>query len=99
MGLSKAGLVQPQGLSTMERDLLRLAGADLGRLIYNETTRQLQQWDGLVWRDVLIGPTVASSIVTGSFPMTQITGNLDGARVSGAIGAGQLSGNIDGGFY
>ena len=35
MALSQAKLVQPQGLSTVERDLLTLAGADTGRLIYN----------------------------------------------------------------
>ena len=65
MGLTKAGLVQPQGLTTMERDLLVMAGADVGRLIYNETTGKLQQWDGGNWRDVLVGPTVDASILAG----------------------------------
>jgi hypothetical protein len=65
MALSQANLVQPQGLSTVERDLLTLAGADTGRLIYNETTNALQQWDGAAWRDVLVGPTVDAAILTG----------------------------------
>jgi hypothetical protein len=99
MTLTKAGLVQPQGLTTMERDLLTLAGADMGRLIYDATARQLQQWDGSAWREVLIGPTVASSRVTGTLPMTQITGDLDGARVTGDIKAAQLIGEVDGGVY
>jgi len=49
MAITKAGLVQPQGMSTVERDLLTLAGADVGRLIYNETLNQLQQcgWRGV----------------------------------------------------
>ena len=50
---TRAGLVQPQGMSTTERDLLTLAGADVGRLIYNETLNQLQQWDGGAWVEVL----------------------------------------------
>lgn len=65
MTLSKAGLVQPQGLTTIERNLLTLAGADVGRLIYNETTSTLQQWDGAAWRDVLIGPTVDAAVLIG----------------------------------
>jgi hypothetical protein len=65
MSLSKAGLVQPQGLTTIERNLLTLAGADVGRLIYNETTSTLQQWDGAAWRDVLIGPTIDAAVLTG----------------------------------
>jgi hypothetical protein len=40
-------------MSTTERDLLTLAGADVGRLIYNETLNQLQQWDGGAWVEVL----------------------------------------------
>lgn len=60
MALSKAGLVQPQGMSTTERDLLVLAGADLGRLIYNETTGRLQQWTGSAWADVLTTGVVIS---------------------------------------
>ena len=56
MALSQAKLVQPQGLSTVERDLLTLAGADTGRLIYNETTLQLQKWSGSKWVEVLVGP-------------------------------------------
>jgi len=58
MSLTKAGLVQPQVMTTLERDLLRAAGADTGRLVYNSTTSTLQQWDGSAWGDVLIGPTL-----------------------------------------
>ena len=65
MSLTKAGLVQPQVMTTLERDLLRAAGADTGRLVYNSTTSTLQQWDGASWRDVLIGPTVDAAILTG----------------------------------
>lgn len=50
---TRAGLVQPQGMTTVERDLLTLAGADTGRLIYNETLNQLQQWNGSAWIEVL----------------------------------------------
>jgi hypothetical protein len=62
MTLSKAGLVQPQGLTTIERDLLTLAGADVGRLIFNETTGTVQQWNGTTWLNVL---THASSLDAG----------------------------------
>ena len=56
MALTKGGLLQPQGLTTTERDLLTLAGADVGRLIYNETLNQLQCWDGSAWQEVVVGP-------------------------------------------
>lgn len=78
MTLSKAGLVQPQGLTTVERNLLGLAGADIGRLIYNETTNTLQQWDGTAWRDLLVGPTVPGSSITGDINATQLIGGIDG---------------------
>lgn len=53
---TRAGLLQPQGMTTTERDLLTLAGADTGRLIYNETLQQLQFWDGSAWQEVVVGP-------------------------------------------
>ena len=56
MALTRAALVQPQSLSTPERDLLVLAGADVGRLVYNETTSELQKWTGSAWVEVLCGP-------------------------------------------
>ena len=56
MALTKAGLVQPQGLTTVERNLLMMAGADVGRLIWNETLNQLQCWNGGQWVEVFIGP-------------------------------------------
>lgn len=58
MTLTKGGLLQPQGMTTVERDLLTLAGADVGRLIYNETLSQLQCWDGSNWQEVFIGPNL-----------------------------------------
>ena len=63
MALTKGGLLQPQGMTTTERDPLTLAGADVGRLIYNETLNQLQCWDGGSWREVFIGP----NLLGGSF--------------------------------
>ena len=65
MSLTKAGLVQPQVMTTLERDLLRAAGADTGRLVYNSATSNLQLWDGGAWRDVLVGPTVDAALLTG----------------------------------
>jgi hypothetical protein len=56
MALLRAALVQPQSLTTTERDLLVLAGADVGRLVYNETTSELQKWTGSAWVEVLCGP-------------------------------------------
>ena len=58
MALTKGSFLQPQSLTTVERDLLSLAGADVGRLIYNETTLQLQKWSGSKWVEVLVGPEV-----------------------------------------
>lgn len=58
MALSQAGLVQPLGMTTTERDLLTLAGGDTGRLIYNETLQQLQCWDGSNWQEVVVGPNL-----------------------------------------
>jgi len=42
-------------MTTAERDLLTLAGADTGRLIYNETLQELQFWDGSAWQQVPFG--------------------------------------------
>ena len=90
MALGQARLVQPQGLTTTERDLMAVVGIDVGRLIYNETTNALQIWNGTGWDNVISSPTIPSTMVVGTFPMTQVTGNLDGNR---------LIGNIDGGLY
>lgn len=65
MALTKGGLLQPQGMTTVERDLLTLAGADIGRLVINETTGALQLWDGSAWVDVL---TTSSSISDTQLP-------------------------------
>lgn len=56
MALLRAALVQPQSMTTTERDLLALAGADHGRIIWNETLQQLQKWTGGGWVEVLCGP-------------------------------------------
>lgn len=58
MALLKAALVQPQSMTTTERDLLVLAGADVGRLVYNETTNELQKWTGSAWVEVICGPEI-----------------------------------------
>jgi hypothetical protein len=79
MALTKAGLIQPQGMTTVERDLLTLAGADTGRLIYNETTKELQQWTGSAWLPLLNSSTsIPGSQVTGSIAAAQLQGDIDG---------------------
>ncbi|MFZ9260905.1 MAG: hypothetical protein ACO23G_10760 [Limnohabitans sp.] len=45
-------------MTTTERNLLTLAGADTGRLVFNETTGTLQLWDGSAWIDVTTSDTV-----------------------------------------
>lgn len=102
MGLTKAGLVQPQGLSTTERDLLVLAGADLGRLIYNETTQHLQQWDGTQWVDVLNTASslnaaklvgVVSGALIDTLPASKVTGQMTDAQLA-ALSTSKLTGVI-----
>lgn len=84
MALTKGGLLQPQGMTTVERDLLALAGADHGRLIWNETTNTLQQWMGSSWVDVFVK--------TDTLPFAQVTGQVPGARVDGPIDGVKLIG-------
>ena len=91
MALSQAKLVQPQGLSTVERDLLTLAGADTGRLIYNETTNELQQWDGVAWVPVLN----AGSALSGA----NLTGTVQGSLLTGTVQSNLLAGDIEGGVF
>ena len=91
MALSQAKLVQPQGLSTVERDLLTLAGADTGRLIYNETTNELQQWDGVAWVPLLN----AGSALSGA----NLTGTVQGSLLAGTVQSSLITGDIDGGVY
>jgi len=62
MSLTKGALIQPQGLTATERDLLSLSGGDVGRLIYNETTSTLQQWTGSAWIDVLTGAAGGTNV-------------------------------------
>ena len=91
MALSQATLVQPQGLSTVERDLLTLAGADTGRLIYNETTNELQQWDGVAWVPVLNAGSALSA--------AKLAGQVQGSLLTGTVQSNLLTGDIDGGVY
>lgn len=100
MALTKGGLLQPQGMTTVERDLLMLAGADVGRLIYNETTSRLQQWTGSAWIDVFF--------TSDTLPFTQITGQAVTEQLADAsvtdvkvadVSGSKLIGEIDGGTY
>ena len=70
MSLTKAALLQPQGLTTTERNLLALAGADAGRLIYNETTKGLEQWSGVALVPVLNSDSALSG--------AKLTGDIEG---------------------
>ena len=62
MALLRAALVQPQSITTTERDMLVLAGGDVGRLVWNETLLQLQKWDGTDWVEVLCGPILEGGV-------------------------------------
>jgi len=85
MALTKGYLLQPQGMSTVERDMLTVAGADNGRLIFNETTSTLQLWDGVSWVDVASG--------TISVAAVNITGQLTDAQIAG-MAASKLTGQV-----
>ena len=79
MAWTKAALLQPQGLTTTERNLLALAGADTGRLIYNETIKGLEQWDGVAWVPVLhAGSPLNAAKLTGTVQSNLLTGDIDG---------------------
>ena len=58
MSLLQAHLVQPQVLTTNNRNLLNLGQADAGRMIWNETLGELQVWDGAVWRNIAREPVI-----------------------------------------
>ena len=91
MALTKAALLQPQGLTTTERNLLALAGADTGRLIYNETTKGLEQWDGAAWVPVLNAGSALSA--------AKLAGQVQGSLLTGTVQSNLLTGDIDGGVY
>lgn len=100
MAFTKGGLLQPQSMTTTERDLLTLAGADVGRLIYNETTGRLQQWSGSGWIDMFFS--------SDTLPFTQITGQVATTQLANAsvtdvkvvaVSGSKLIGDIDGGTY
>ena len=109
MTLTKAALLQPQGLTTTERNLLTLAGADTGRLIYNETTKGLEQWDGAAWVPVLNAGSALSaakligqipgSLLTGQVQGSLLTGQVQGSLLAGTVQSNLLTGDIDGGVY
>lgn len=92
MTLTKGGLLQPQGMTTIERDLLTLAGADTGRLIFNETTSTLQLWTGTAWADVAVGSvSVAAADITGQLVDAQIAG-VSATKLIGQVQDAQIVG-------
>jgi hypothetical protein len=100
MALTKAALLQPQGLTTTERNLLTLAGADTGRLIFNETTGNLEQWDGVKWVPVLNGGSALNGAnLTGQVSGSLLAGTVDGSLLTGTVESNLLTGDIDGGVY
>ena len=62
MALLQAHLVQPQVLTTNNRNLLNLGQADAGRMIWNSTDSELQVWDGAVWRNIAREPVIDGGI-------------------------------------
>jgi hypothetical protein len=82
MSLTKAALLQPQGLTTTERNLLALAGADAGRLIYNETTKGLEQWNGVAWVNV-VSPDASETVkgIAELATQAEVTTGTDDARI------------------
>ena len=97
MAFTKAALLQPQGLTTTERNLLTLAGADTGRLIYNETTKGLEQWDGVAWVPVLnAGSALSAAQLTGQIPGSMLTGQVQGSLLTGTVQGSLLAGTVSG---
>ena len=97
MALTKAALLQPQGLTTTERNLLTLAGADTDRLIYNETTKGLEQWDGVAWVPVLnAGSALSAAQLTGQIPGSMLTGQVQGSLLDGTVQGNLLAGTVQG---
>lgn len=62
MTLLTAQLVQPQMMSTADRNLITVGANDLGRMIYNTTTSELQHWDGSAWQVVLTEPEIDGGV-------------------------------------
>ena len=92
MALTKGALLQPQDMSTVERDLLSLAGADVGRLIYNTTDSELQLWDGSAWQNVAAGAiTVDAANITGQIVDAQIAG-MSSSKLIGQVTDAQIAG-------
>lgn len=56
--LATAQLVQPQMISTADRNLIVVGANDLGRMIYNTTKNELQHWDGTAWQALLAEPEI-----------------------------------------
>ena len=65
---TRANFVQPQSLTTLQRDALSLGVDDTGLTIWNISIDLLQVWDGATWRD------------TSQLPLdaTQLTGTVNG---------------------
>lgn len=92
MALTKGALLQPQDMSTVERNLLSLAGADVGRLIYNTTDSKLQLWDGSAWQNVAAGViTVDAANITGQIVDAQIAG-MSSSKLTGQVADAQIAG-------
>lgn len=92
MALTKGALLQPQDMTTVERDLLNLIGADVGRLIYNKDASVLQVWDGSTWQDVAAGTvSVAAADITGQLVDAQIA-DVAATKITGQVGDTQISG-------
>jgi len=97
---TKAGLLQPQGMTVIERDLLALAGADEGRVIFNADRQRLEMWNGTAWIEVLtetsnLNGANLSNLVQGNL----LTGSVDGALLINQVDASLLANDVDGGTY
>ena len=83
MAIQNAALVQPQRLTTAQRNAIQLGVADVGRFIYNTDDNQLQYFDGTDWVPVVD----ADSDLNGA----NLTGPIDAALIT--------TGELDGGAY
>ena len=60
---TRANFVQPQSLTTIDRDALTLGIDDTGLTIWNVSVDLLQVWDGSAWRDTSQLPLDASQLI------------------------------------
>ena len=68
--LTRANYVQPQPVTTAQRDAYTLVADNEGLLIYNLTELRLEVWNGSAWE------AVGSSNVT--IDGSQLVGEIDG---------------------